>query len=146
VCCLKSFDGWMNKNILKICESFQCCGCKRSRPILYHCVDIYKLYFSGQKSCIVCCLHLKIEFRSSARGRQWCGIFYHYWWTASIKPSCCFPMQTVFPGGFPFHQLYFKHWLAVKLLSHHTAESTFISVEINYGVPLWSLLYDPVSY
>jgi len=26
------------------------------------------------------------------------------------------------------------------------SESTFISVEINYGVPLESLLYDPVSY
>jgi len=50
-------------------------------------------YFSGpQGSWVVCCLHLKIEFRSCARRRQWCGIFYYHWWTASIKPRLLFPM------------------------------------------------------
>ena len=38
----------------------------------------------------VCCLHLKMEFRSCARGRQWCGIIHYYWWTASIKPRLLF--------------------------------------------------------
>jgi len=36
------------------------------------------------------CLHLKMEFRSCARGRQWCGIFHYHWWTASIKPRLLF--------------------------------------------------------
>ena len=26
----------------------------------------------------VCCLHLKMEFRLCARGRQWCGIIHYY--------------------------------------------------------------------
>jgi len=38
----------------------------------------------------VCCLHLKMEFRSCARGRQWCGIIHYYWRTASIKPRLRF--------------------------------------------------------
>jgi len=38
----------------------------------------------------VCCLHLKIEFCSCARGRQWCGIIHYHWWTASIKPRLLF--------------------------------------------------------
>ena len=33
---------------------------------------------------------LKIEFRSCARGRQWCGIIHYHWWTASIKPRLLF--------------------------------------------------------
>jgi len=36
------------------------------------------LYYSGpQGSWIVCCLHLKKEFRSCARGHQWCDM--HQW-------------------------------------------------------------------
>jgi len=31
-----------------------------------------------------------MEFRSCARGRQWCGIIHYYWWTASIKPRLLF--------------------------------------------------------
>jgi len=38
----------------------------------------------------VCCLHLKMEFRSCARGRQCGGIIHYYWWTASIKPRLLF--------------------------------------------------------
>ena len=36
------------------------------------------------------CLHLKMEFRLCARGRQWCGIIHYYGWTASIKPRLLF--------------------------------------------------------
>ena len=43
-----------------------------------------------QGSWIVCCLHLKIEFRSCPRRRQRCGIFHYLWWTASIKPKLLF--------------------------------------------------------
>jgi len=52
----------------------------KCRSVLHHCVVI----FSGpqtQRSWIECCLHLKIEFCSCARGRQWCGIFHYHWWT-----------------------------------------------------------------
>ena len=44
----------------------------------------------GSLSVHVCCLHLKTEFCSCARGRQWCGIIHYYWWTASIKPRLLF--------------------------------------------------------
>ena len=39
------------------------------------------LYFSGPQrswSVHVCCLHLKMEFRSCSRRRQWCGIIHYY--------------------------------------------------------------------
>jgi len=45
---------------------------QRGRSVLHHCVVI----FSGPQgswSVHYCCLHLKMEFRSCARGRQWCG-------------------------------------------------------------------------
>jgi len=49
----------------------------KSRPVLHHCVVI----FSGPQglwSVHACCLNLKMEFRSCARGRQWCGIIHYY--------------------------------------------------------------------
>ena len=54
-----------------------CVAAVKSRPVLHHCAVI----FSGPQgswSVHVCCLHLKIEFRSCARGRQWCGIIHYY--------------------------------------------------------------------
>ena len=44
----------------------------------------------GSWSVHVCCSHLKMEFCSCARGRQWCGIIQYHWWTASIKPRLLF--------------------------------------------------------
>jgi len=44
----------------------------------------------GSWSVHVCWLYLQIEFRSCARGRQWCGISHYNWWTASIKPRLLF--------------------------------------------------------
>jgi len=32
----------------------------------------------SQRSWIVCCLHLEKEFRSCARGSQWCGIHHNH--------------------------------------------------------------------
>ena len=47
-----------------------------------------------------------MEFRSCARGRQWCGICHYHWWTASIKPRLLFFVQAMLPEGFPFHSWY----------------------------------------
>jgi len=47
-------------------DDYLCGGCKKS--------------FSGPQgswSVHVCCLHLTMEFRSCARGRQWCGIIHN---------------------------------------------------------------------
>ena len=61
-------------------------------------------------SRIVCCLHLKIEFRSCAKGRQWCGIFHYHWWTASIKPRLLFfPCRLCFLMDFPFISLSYSN-------------------------------------
>ena len=37
-------------------------------------------------SWIVCCLHLKIDYRPCARGwgRKWCNIFHYHWWITLI--------------------------------------------------------------
>jgi len=45
-----------------------------------------------------------MEFRSCARGRQWCGIIHYLWWTASIKPRLLFS-RACFPRAFPFISL-----------------------------------------
>jgi len=70
-----------------------CVAAVKSRPVLHHCVVIF-FWSSGIMECTcslhVCCLHLKIEFRSCARGRPWCGIIHYYWRTASIKPRLLF--------------------------------------------------------
>ena len=64
-------------------------------------------YFSGPQgswSVHVCCLHLKMEFRSCVRGHQWCGIIHYYWWTASINSRLLFSRAGFASWGFPFHQ------------------------------------------
>ena len=63
--------------------------CKILVPVLHH----YIIVLSGpQGSCSVqeCCSHLKKEFRSCTRERQWSGIIHYLWWTASIKPRLLF--------------------------------------------------------
>ena len=52
-------------------------GCKKSPRTTSLCSHIF--WSSGI-----------MEFRSCARGRQWCGIIHYYWWTASIKPELLF--------------------------------------------------------
>ena len=54
-----------------------CGGCKMS-PVLHHCVVIFFSGPQGSWSVHVCCLHLKMEYRSCARGLQWCGIIHYY--------------------------------------------------------------------
>jgi len=49
----------------------------KSRPVLHHCSVIFSGP-QGSRSVHVCCLHLKIEFRSCARGCQWCGYIHYY--------------------------------------------------------------------
>jgi len=78
------------------------------------------LYFSGPQeswSVHVCCLHLKMEFRSCTRGRQWCGIIYCHLWTASIKPRLLVLVQAMLHEGFPFHQfnLTYFSWCLVPV-------------------------------
>jgi len=50
------------------------------------------------------CLHLKMEFLSCIRGRQWCDIFHYHWWTASIKPRLLFSHSGLVSWGLPFLQ------------------------------------------
>ena len=57
----------------------------------------------GSWSEHVCCLHLKMDFRLCARGRQWCCIIHYYWWTASIKPRLLFSRAGYASWGFHFH-------------------------------------------
>ena len=45
--------------------------------VLHYCENIF-FGPQGSWSVHVCCLHLKMEFRSCARGRQWCGIIHNY--------------------------------------------------------------------
>jgi len=57
------------------------------------------------------CLQLKMEFRSCARGRQWCSIFRYHWWTASIKPRLQFSHSDLVSWGLPFlHFKYSANW------------------------------------
>ena len=54
-----------------------CGGCKKSPRTTSLCSHI----FSGPQgswSVHVCCSHLEMDFRSCARGRQWCGIIHYY--------------------------------------------------------------------
>jgi len=50
------------------------------------------------------CLHLKMKFRSCAKGRQWCAIFYYHRWTASLKPRLLFSHSDLVSWGLPFLQ------------------------------------------
>ena len=61
-----------------------------------------------------------MEFRSCARGRQWCGIFHYHWWTASIKPRLLFSHSGLVSWGLPFLQFnicskHIKHMFTVSL-------------------------------
>ena len=47
-------------------------------------------YSSQMKMWMLYKCGLAIEPRSCSRGPQWCGIFHHHWWTASIKSMLLF--------------------------------------------------------
>jgi len=63
----------------------------------------------GSWSVHVCCLHLKMEFRSCTRGRQWCGVMLNYWWTASIKPMLLFSRAGYAFWWLSLSSVYFNH-------------------------------------
>jgi len=114
-----SVSQWKFKSLPKRC-------CEGTKHIVWHTLKQYNPQFShfkGNREFVcysyvtarhsatrmymevhVCCLHLKMESCSCARGRQWCGIIHYHWWTASINRGCCFPVQAMLPEGFPFHQ------------------------------------------
>jgi len=67
------------------------------------CSLVLLCFFLRSSGIIVCCLHLKIVFRSCPRGRQWWGIFHYRWWTAAIKQKLLFsPCKGCFCRTLPF--------------------------------------------
>jgi len=54
-----------------------CVAAERSRPVLHHCVVIF-FWSSGIMECTCMLFTFENEYRSCARGRQWCGIIHYY--------------------------------------------------------------------
>ena len=73
-------------------------------------IIVWSYFASPQESwgVHVCCLHLKMEFRSYAKGRQWCGIIHYYWWTASIKPRLLFSIAGYASWGLSLSSVFFN--------------------------------------
>jgi len=67
-----------------------------------------------------CYLHLKIEFRSCATGRQWCGIIHYYWLTASIKPRLLFSCANYASWGLSLSSV--QNYFEVKLPKQRSAQ------------------------
>jgi len=82
---------------------------------------ILSTYLSNSLSLTVC-LHLKMEFRSCARERQWLGIFHYHWWTASIKPRLLFSHSGLVSWGLPFLQFSIN-----ELVIHHDLCTLFLT-------------------
>jgi len=91
-----------------------CGGCKMSPRPSSLCSHIFLVL---RDHWLYVCLHLKMEFRSCARGLQWCGIFHYYWWTASIKPRLLFSHSGFVSWGLPFLQFH--------ILQHYFFEHLF---------------------
>ena len=68
------------------------------------CVVIF-FWISGIMECT--CVHLKMEFCSCARGRQWCGIIHYFCWTASIKPRLLFSRAVYASWGLFLSSVFF---------------------------------------
>jgi len=90
-------------------------------------ISIFNKFFIRDYWLYVC-LHLKMEFHSCARGRQWCGIFHYHWCTASIKPRLLFSHSGLVSWGLPFLQLI----ITIERLLYHY----FYSEENSRGL-LW---------
>ena len=83
--------------------------------LTHHCV----VNFSGPQgswSVHVCCLHLKMEFCSCARGRQWCGIIHYHWWAASMGPRLLFSRTGYASWGLSFSSVYYEYVLRYKTI------------------------------
>jgi len=79
----------------------------KSRPVLHHCVVIF-CWSSGIMECACVLFTFGVEFCSCARGRQWCGIIYYYWWTASIKPGLLFSRAGYASWGLSLSSVYYN--------------------------------------
>jgi len=100
------------------------------------------IYFCGPQgswSVHVCCLHLKMEFCSCARGRQWCGIIHYHWWTASIKPRLLFSRAGYASWGLSLSSvLYLMSFLCCRTFFSKWFVWLFLS---NFALFLMSQLY-----
>ena len=95
-----------------------------------HCVVI----FSGPQGPLTVSIHLKMEFRSCARGCQWCGIFHYHWWTASIKLRLLFSHSGLnVSWGLPFLQ-----FIQTKPLEHSSRSRTIGHMNIRSRAIFWS--------
>ena len=93
------------------------------------------------------CFYLKMEFRSCARGRQWCSIFHYHWWTASIKPRLLFSHSGLVSWGLPFLQFNFSrfvfirfrlfHFLGLTILHNRLLQLFFLKHLIIYCLSPW---------
>jgi len=97
-----------------------CGGCKMSPRTSSMCSHIFLVL---RDHWLYVCLHLKMEFRSCARGRQWCGIFHYHWWTASIKPRLLFSHSGLVSWGLSFLQ--FNHSLPLMNIFNKTDAAIF---------------------
>jgi len=87
----------------------------KCRPILHLCVDV----FFGRLEFY--CLQLTMDFRSFARGSQWCGILYYHWWTTYKTGAAMFPGEVLF-----FTLLYNYFFISMDvMLKTNTAEPYF---------------------
>jgi len=77
------------------------------------------------------CLHLKMEFRSCARGREWCSILHYHWWTASIKPRLLFSHSGLVSWGLPFLQFNKTCVHCQNLVTHRCHPSLYTRSPMN---------------
>jgi len=81
---------------------------------------------------------LKMEFRSCARGRQWCGIFHYHWWTASIKPRLLFSHSGLVSWGLPFLQFTKSQQ---KCYSADTCDYKYLQISKAMQCYFWKIFY-----
>jgi len=121
--------------------------------------------------CSWCLVPVKMELRSWARGRQWCGIIHYYWWTASIKPRLLFSradyaswglsLSSVFlhgsqPSHNDIHEVHLRNptidedltctlvawWVAAMTQHRNIHESVFLSCNVHRGLLFTAGNYD----
>ena len=82
---------------------------KTAASVFWSCSSLVMNGPQGSWSVHVCCLHVKMEFCSCARGRQWCGIIHYRWWTASIKPRLLFSRAGYALWGLSISSVFYCH-------------------------------------
>ena len=71
----------------------------------------FLLYAKRSWSVHVCCLHLKTEFCSCARGVNGVASFITTDEQLQLNRGCCFLVQAMLAEGFAFHQFYYGIFL-----------------------------------